>query len=537
MKNIDKRLAIIIALIILVTIGIVYVATKRPTIKKLDSDKYKISYDSTWKLKKNKDEIIFKHGSGSTVSIKTIDLDEENKYLSIDELIDEIIYSLKEQNPDYNYISEEKDLLTKYEFEGYKLLFEDKENQALANIYRKGNKIVIIIFEASNDYFDILLDSVNNIVYNLEVKEEKYDLSSSIDLELSDIKFGSNKELDKKIDKTKDEWIASSNYKITYSLPDFFEQNSIDSTSVLYNYMVDGVTKIRITTSVNAINIYEYLPNVLEKPEYYKKNDKYTDVSAKLNKIKGSYGGYIHYFTAKSKEKELLSGDEKQTTYETVTIMYPINNNHTFEVQIESTNYPITEKLINSISVKQAQNYASYIENTVENGIINSVLKRYKYDKGEKVVEQIKLKIPDKYTEIDTQQNIYTAKRYVLGYDKKLQEYEYQVDYSLNNFDFSESRIDSYNSTYFNSTYGESKNLTYQKDIIQNDKTFKLYEGYYTARSGVIFTSNNRYLYKVNVSALIYELPSGGYLSIIIRGNDKTISEEILNNVTNFSVE
>ena len=40
----------------------------------------------------------------------------------------------------------------------------------LVNIYKKDNKLVLAYYSASNEYFDIVLDSVDNMFESLEIK-------------------------------------------------------------------------------------------------------------------------------------------------------------------------------------------------------------------------------------------------------------------------------------------------------------------------------------------------------------------------------
>ena len=66
---------------------------------------------------------------------------------------------------------------------------------------------------------------------------------------------------------------------------------------------------------------------------------------------------------------------------------------------------------------------------------------------------------------------------------------------------------------------------TFMDDL--NDKSFKVYEGYYTNKSGIMFSNINRNLYRVNGVVLVYELPDKGILMIDIKGNDKEDKERI----------
>ena len=177
------KITIITALVVLL-IGICSLIlfnsfTKNSSIKKVSEDTYAFEYDTTWKLKeKKKDSIVLKHSSGSKITIQITELADEYRYATIDELIDELIYNIQKQNNDYKLISKKEDKLTKDEFNGYKLLYENEKEQVMVNLYKKSDKLVSIRYEANNDYFDILLDSVHNIVYNLDVKDKKFDLKN-----------------------------------------------------------------------------------------------------------------------------------------------------------------------------------------------------------------------------------------------------------------------------------------------------------------------------------------------------------------------
>ena len=67
-----------------------------------------------------------------------------------------------------------------------------------------------------------------------------------------------------------------------------------------------------------------------------------------------------------------------------------------------------------------------------------------------------------------------------------------------------------------------------------NGKKFKVYSGGYTNLGGILFTNTNRIRYYINKKVLFYELSNEGYLIIEVNGNGKEISDEILNEVTNF---
>lgn len=155
--------------------------------------------------KRKKDNYIsLNHKSSkSLLKIEIITLDKEYKYTDIDDLIDEIIYNVDEQNKNYKLISKQKDTFTKYEFKGYKLLYETEAEQTMIMTFKKSDKLIVASYEAKNKYFDMLLDSVQNIVYNFNTADETFELKNSIKKESSKISYSKSEDLDKIITKIK----------------------------------------------------------------------------------------------------------------------------------------------------------------------------------------------------------------------------------------------------------------------------------------------------------------------------------------------
>ena len=54
-------------------------------------------------------------------------------------------------------------------YEGYQVLYEDGEEQCLVTIYKKDNILLFITFNASSEYFDILIDNVETILDSIEI--------------------------------------------------------------------------------------------------------------------------------------------------------------------------------------------------------------------------------------------------------------------------------------------------------------------------------------------------------------------------------
>ena len=220
-KNIWKnyKLTIVTALIVLLVgfcfLVILSLSTRNSSLKKVDEEYYSFQYDRTWKLKqKKKDLIILKHKSGSKITIQISELTNESKYSSIDDLIDELSYTIQDQNKSYKLISKKEEILTNSNYDGYSLLYENDKEQVMVSTYKKSDKLVTIRYEAINTYFDILLDSVHNIINHLNIKDKKFDLKNAIKLETKNITYNKNDKFDKKISNNETYEISSNNYYV-----------------------------------------------------------------------------------------------------------------------------------------------------------------------------------------------------------------------------------------------------------------------------------------------------------------------------------
>ena len=206
LKKYKISVYIALSIIIVGSIGLVLLnsfSSSKSKIKTYENENYILKYDRSWKLKEEeKNHLALSHNKNAKLDIEIIDLKDETKYSSIEDLIEEIVYNIEKQNPNYNLISKKETTLSRYDFKGYKLLYENKSSQVMISIYKKSDKLVMINYESDNEYFDILLDSVHNIIYNFDTKEKVYDLSNKITLNTSDVTYSTNEELDKTFEKT-----------------------------------------------------------------------------------------------------------------------------------------------------------------------------------------------------------------------------------------------------------------------------------------------------------------------------------------------
>ena len=113
LKNIYKeyKLEIIIAIAVVIVglLLLIGMLLFQNNIKEYKTDIYTIKYDRSWKRKgKNENTIKLKHKSNSTIYIEVMNLNEQQKYLETEDLIDELLYNIGLENKEYNICSETK---------------------------------------------------------------------------------------------------------------------------------------------------------------------------------------------------------------------------------------------------------------------------------------------------------------------------------------------------------------------------------------------------------------------------------------------
>ena len=533
--------ALIIILIGIIVLFIILNSINNSSLKTVDKKSYSFKYDKSWKIKETEeDTITLKHNSNSEIEIQIINLNSEYEYFSIDELIDEILYNIENENAEYKLLSKKTDTITKYQFKGYKMLYENKDNQVMVTTFKKSDKLVIINYKAKIEYFDILLDSVHNIIYNFNLKEDTFSLKNNLKLNTTEINYSKEDSLNKILKDKETYEIASNNYYVKYTIPSNFKLNSLNSTYNNFTFENLDDKDITMNVSIMSVNIYEYLNkdnslNVYGDYKLYKTNKDYKNFNESLSVLESNYDSYIYInsyeYTKAIKYNDNYEMEEYNRKDENIMLIYALNKNHILTIEISAKGIGITEKLINMIDIESSKNYASYISSDKEDGYILSSLKRFEDYKKENV-ETINIKIPDKYIEFDKGDNIYKYRYYGLNYDYDMEMYDYEINYTLTSSNV-EQQVKNINNT-FSTTYGDYNYLTYSSDLTLNGKKFKVYSGGYTNLGGILFTNTNRIRYYINKKVLFYELSNEGYLIIEVSGNGKEISDEILNEVTNF---
>ena len=310
---------------------------------------------------------------------------------------------------------------------------------------------------------------------------------------------------------------------------------SFDSKSGSFVYK-EGNNRIILNTYIYNFNIYDYIDSTKDSGSIYSDYDylkkdtaKYKNFVDGINEFNiGNYNGYIY------KVSYTNTGTIKNDI-DAYIIAIELNKNHILRIKVEGTNIKVPRELLNNIKINSIKNYSSYVTRNVDNGNMLIELKRFinsDYDK----YELLKIKLPEKYREIDKQNNIYSDRYFGLNYDSNNEVYQYNIHYKISSLT-KDSEIDLVNSN-MNSykTYGEVKELSFLGEREINGKNYSLYNASYYKKGSLYNSSDDSVIYKINEKILINELSDGGCVVIIIDGNDIEVDDTLLNEITSIEI-
>jgi hypothetical protein len=403
----------------------------------------------------------------------------------------------------------------------------------MITIAKKSDKMLLITYEAPSDYFDILLDSVHNMIYDFQIVDDNFSSTYKLNIETSNIEWSQNSEITSKLRDNSNYQIASNNYLISYSVPNNFEISGFDSTSSYFNYRGLKSGSITLTANIRNTNIYEYIDKDGSYGTLYysyktmrDSEEGYSAFKENLERIENTkYVNYVY------KNSYKFSKSYGKYDYEEVVVIYELDANHILLFEIKSTDSKIPRELINKIKLNSSKNYANYVERKVVDEKLIGELKEYTTYSRDKV-RTVTLKIPINFNEIDKGSNIYTSRNYGMDYNSDTDLYKYNVAYDLSLSE--ESAIKNINSSYeIHDSIGSYQTLIYSNDIVLNGKTFKVYKGGYTDTGGGLSSLDKYY---ISSTVLVYNFDDGKCLIIEIQGNDVKISNDLLNDLTNFDI-
>ena len=495
--------------------------------EKVGKDNYYLQYDDTWKIEKKEDtEIDFVHkNSGSKLKIRINQLENETQYKSIDELFDSFLYNIQNQNKTYNLVYKEKSKFQNQNLDGYKLLFETDENQVEICLYKKGDKLIIFTYEATSEYFDILLDSATNIIDNFNYKDKQFDVKTSISLKTESIKYTKQEEINSMLNDVSSYEIAASNYLVDYSIPSCFKQTNFDTTYGSYSLEnLSNYSTITINTSILTRNLYEYIEKDSSKSIYEKYSVDYYDLEYEaIDKLSDDPPTYVY-------KNSYYKND---SAYENISIIYELNKNHIFIVDISSSDIGIPEELVKMIKINKTMNIAENIKNEKKDGLLIGTLKDF-VDYSYSDIQEVTLKIPDGYHEVDKGINLYEQRNYESNEKYKDDIPKVEVEYKYTTLD-AESILNSLNNL-IDKDLGEFKDFSTPTEMNVGDRKYNVFERGYTRQSDTTDETGQRYKYYTKEKVLCCELPNNLNLFIRIAVNGNDVSNELINSFLNFEI-
>ncbi len=369
MKKIkNKKLVITGLLLILISLMIVifWLLSKSSKTITFTSTDMNLKYDNTWKIAHQKDNnLLLTHSTNSQISFIIKDIPTEYRELELINLLDKVYPEIQNQNQSYQEISRGETKIGKNNYPVYQILYENKDNQRQTLLYvgKYNEKIFIIYFDSSIQYFDILLDSVDYIVYNFKINDLKpnYKITTR-ELKTGTLKYNNHEnKLVCDYSDLKEYQIKDNNYLSKYKIPLCFPEDAISKTYSGYYSNITSDYSVRISTSNILSDIYEYVHGDGEallrinidyyyeqmQKEHQKNPSLYKNLSRSDQKITvADKDFYIYKFIY-----------ENSYYQERVYIVYAIDYRRTFVTEINASSTGINKELIMSLLNVEPQKY------------------------------------------------------------------------------------------------------------------------------------------------------------------------------------
>ncbi|HPE14384.1 MAG TPA: hypothetical protein PLT65_00905 [Bacilli bacterium] len=167
-KNLLAIIMIIILTILSITIIFSMIIDKG--VKNYKNDNFKLSYDKNWSIESKGDTSLkLVHKSKSLFQVDIIVLDEKYKRSELSTLIDDVLNEIEKDNPNYSLINKTETTICKKGYDAYQYLYETDKEQAMISIGKSNDMIFILTYVADYSCFDILLDSVKEIIWSFQI--------------------------------------------------------------------------------------------------------------------------------------------------------------------------------------------------------------------------------------------------------------------------------------------------------------------------------------------------------------------------------
>lgn len=487
-KGFNKKIILVIAFIAII-VGIIIFLTNSKGIQQeeFSTKNYSVKYDTTWKIKSSSDnEIVFQHNdTQSLIDISIADLDSNLYGRTIKQIAQNVKSKIEKEYPDYKCISEHVTYLNDDISEAYQLLFEDGKRQSLIQIGMYGYKIFISSYTAENQYFDILLDSVQTINSNFKIKYESIDMMDSRKIEETGYTV-KNDDVD--YSETEVQTYRGSYYKVKFTVPVQFKGSSGGLSYTKKNG--DSLINTHISISSSAENLFSVYD------EEMKNSKAYGYENTEIQKItNGDLEGYGIKYTSSS-------------GIESYRLLYALNDFNTLKITVDGKD--VTQNLLDNIKVVSFERYGNYIDPTIIDGYHKGILHCENY--FDKTLLSVEYKVPEKYKEI-------VEPTFDVGAPEKGRAF---VIGKLRNNEITESEWNTdlfydYNIT-INIAFGSvdsianNDGLTYKNDVQVGDVKYKYYTSEYDSEGTIIKEAyyladikdkeNNKYSFRIYVSSL-----------------------------------
>ncbi len=520
--------SMILLLFVFVLLGYLLFFANKTKIKEYSNSVYSIKYDSTWNLKeKKKNYVLLKHGSKSNVEIYVKTLDEETRYNDISTFIDDIEQTIKVENKSFHLIHRKQVKVTKKELEGYKLLYEDQNSQAMVVVSKYNDKLFTFVYKTDNTDFDILLDSVENMIYNFAILDDAVDVQEKLDeikttgITYSTKKFNLSK---KKTQRT----IANDNYEIQYKLSEDIPRDDFDSAYYYGTYKDTNSNDVRLSIMLSPLNIYEYITNnLMSKEKNYKRIDDYDHIKVEIDKHNEGYIYKISYDFKTTKINESGDFEDCALRKEEYYVVYEIDPITTLVYELEADEKNISEQWINNLEIVSKKKYGAYITRNIENHKIINEMKTLKSDSHNKQYYSVTLYTPEEYFErYYDNNNIYETRYFGKDYDKKSEEYNTTAKYIL---DSTSTKIHIKTAQSMLSSY-KNNHFQFVKDLKIGKNTYKYYTASYTSGS---VKYNKAYLFL----DLLDENYNNNSFCLEISTKNDIIKEDMIGDLLNIDIK
>lgn len=166
-----KTITLIFVIAIIAILAWILLFKNNSYIREFENDYMTLKYDTIWKInKKTLNSVSFTHNTNSFIDIKTTKLSSNFINSDTQTIADEVRFDIEKQNSKYKLLKDEKKKISENNYDAYKLLYENGESQTLVVIIKNNNYLYVINYTSNNEYFDILLDSVQFILGSLNLK-------------------------------------------------------------------------------------------------------------------------------------------------------------------------------------------------------------------------------------------------------------------------------------------------------------------------------------------------------------------------------